>query len=77
MMLPSWKTETPQSWATHVNTAVSVELQDHLATISQEILSNIRLQKIVESFRLYEKERQQPHRHRQKPTHPPQNPLLQ
>src|SRR5438128_2455366 len=41
-----------------VSAAVSVELQDRLATISQEILSNTRLQKIMESFKLYEKERQ-------------------
>jgi len=40
-----------------VSAAVSVELQDRLATISQEILSNTQLQKIMESRGLYESER--------------------
>jgi polysaccharide chain length determinant protein (PEP-CTERM system associated) len=40
-----------------VSATVSAELQDRLATISQRILSNTRLQQIVETFKLYEKER--------------------
>src|SRR5262245_61314935 len=40
-----------------VSPTVNAELQDRLATISQRILSNTRLQKIIQSFRLYEKER--------------------
>src|SRR5712672_2308932 len=40
-----------------VSATVSAELQDRLATISQQILSRTRLQKIIETFNLYEKER--------------------
>lgn len=40
-----------------VNSTVSAELQDRLATISQQILSNTRLQKIIDTFKLYEFER--------------------
>jgi uncharacterized protein involved in exopolysaccharide biosynthesis len=40
-----------------VSPTVSAELQDRLATISQQILSNTRLQKIIEKSKLYEKER--------------------
>src|SRR6266404_5930135 len=40
-----------------VSPTVSAELQDRLATISQRILSNTRLQKIIQSFKLYETER--------------------
>jgi succinoglycan biosynthesis transport protein ExoP len=39
-----------------VSATVSAELQDRLATISQRILSNTRLKKIIQSFKLYEKE---------------------
>src|SRR5215216_4871578 len=38
-----------------VNSTVSTELQDRLATLSQQILSSTRLQKIVDTFHLYEK----------------------
>src|SRR5437868_7077828 len=41
----------------YVSATVSAELQDRLATISQRILSNTRLQKTIETFNLYEKER--------------------
>jgi len=41
-----------------VSATVSMELQDRLATISQQILSSTRLQKIIDNFKLYEKERQ-------------------
>ena len=40
-----------------VSATVNTELQDRLATISQEILSSTRLQKIIDNFKLYEKER--------------------
>jgi len=40
-----------------VSATVSAELQDRLATISQQILSGTRLQKIIDNFKLYEKER--------------------
>ena len=40
-----------------VSATVSAELQDRLATISQRILSSTKLQNIIETFRLYEKER--------------------
>ena len=40
-----------------VSATVNTELQDRLATISQEILSSTRLQKIIDTFKLYEKER--------------------
>ena len=40
-----------------VSATVNAELQDRLATLSQEILSQTRLQKIIETFNLYEKER--------------------
>src|SRR5262245_10724264 len=40
-----------------VSATVSAELQDRLATISQRILSNTRLEKIIQSFKLYEKDR--------------------
>jgi polysaccharide chain length determinant protein (PEP-CTERM system associated) len=36
---------------------VSSELQDRLATLSQQILSSTRLQKIVDTFHLYEKQK--------------------
>src|SRR5258707_1350295 len=39
-----------------VSATVSMELQDRLATLSQTILSGTRLQKIIETFHLYEKE---------------------
>jgi polysaccharide chain length determinant protein (PEP-CTERM system associated) len=39
-----------------VSATVSAELQDRLATISQTILSNTRLKKIIQNFKLYEKE---------------------
>jgi len=42
-----------------VSTTISAELQDRLATISQQILSNTRLLKIIDTFKLYEKERKQ------------------
>jgi polysaccharide chain length determinant protein (PEP-CTERM system associated) len=38
-----------------VNSTVSSELQDRLATLSQQILSSTRLQKIIDTFHLYEK----------------------
>src|SRR5687767_5074856 len=38
-----------------VNSTVSTELQDRLATLSQQILSSTRLQKIIDTFHLYEK----------------------
>ena len=41
-----------------MSATVSAELQDRLATISQQILSSTRLQKIIDNFKLYEKERQ-------------------
>ena len=40
-----------------VNSTVSTELQDRLATLSQQILSNTRLQKIIDTFHLYENQR--------------------
>ena len=40
-----------------VSATVNTELQDRLATISQQILSSTRLQKIIDTFKLYEKER--------------------
>jgi succinoglycan biosynthesis transport protein ExoP len=40
-----------------VSSTVNDELQDRLATISQEILSSTRLQKIIEQFNLYQDER--------------------
>jgi uncharacterized protein involved in exopolysaccharide biosynthesis len=40
-----------------VSATVNAELQDRLATISQQILSNTRLQKIIDKSKLYEKER--------------------
>lgn len=40
-----------------VSATVSAELQDRLATISQQILSKTRLEKIINNFDLYEKER--------------------
>lgn len=40
-----------------VSATVNAELQDRLATISQQILSSTRLQKIIDNFKLYEKER--------------------
>jgi polysaccharide biosynthesis transport protein len=40
-----------------VSSSVSVELQDRIATISQQILSTSRLQKIISSFDLYRNER--------------------
>src|SRR5262249_2191324 len=39
-----------------VSATVNAELQDRLATISQQILSSTRLQKIIDKFKLYEKE---------------------
>jgi polysaccharide chain length determinant protein (PEP-CTERM system associated) len=39
-----------------VAATVSAELQDRIATISQRILSNTRLKKIIQTFKLYEKE---------------------
>src|ERR1700688_1844880 len=40
-----------------VSSTVNAELQDRLATISQEILSQTRLQKIIQTLNLYENER--------------------
>ncbi len=40
-----------------VSATVNTELQDRLATISQQILSGTRLQKIIDTHKLYEKER--------------------
>ena len=40
-----------------VSATVNAELQDRLATLSQEILSQTRLQKIIQTLNLYEKER--------------------
>lgn len=40
-----------------VSATVNTELQDRLATISQEILSSTRLQKIIDTYKLYEHER--------------------
>ena len=40
-----------------VSSTVNAELQDRLATISQEILSATRLQSVIDSFNLYEEER--------------------
>lgn len=40
----------------YVNSAVSTDLQDRLASISQQILSNTRLQKIIDDFQLYRRE---------------------
>src|SRR5579863_9199132 len=42
-----------------VSATVNTELQDRLATISQEILSSTRLQKIIDTYKLYEQERKQ------------------
>jgi succinoglycan biosynthesis transport protein ExoP len=41
----------------YVSSTVNTELQDRLATISQEILSTTPLQKIIDTFGLYQKER--------------------
>jgi polysaccharide biosynthesis transport protein len=41
----------------YVSSTVSTELQDRLATISQEILSATRLQKVIDKFGLYRDER--------------------
>src|SRR5437762_13505488 len=38
-----------------VSPTVSAELQDRLATISQRILSNTRLAKVIQTYKLYEK----------------------
>jgi len=40
-----------------VSSTVNAELQDRLATLSQEILSQTRLQKIIQTLNLYENER--------------------
>jgi succinoglycan biosynthesis transport protein ExoP len=40
-----------------VSSTVSTELQDRLATISQQILSTTRLKKVIDDFGLYQKER--------------------
>jgi len=40
-----------------VSATVNTELQDRLATISQQILSSTRLQEIIDNFKLYENER--------------------
>ena len=40
-----------------VSATVNAELQDRLATLSQQILSQTRLQKIIQALNLYEKER--------------------
>lgn len=40
-----------------VSSTVNTELQDRLATISQEILSSTRLQKIIDRYKLYENDR--------------------
>lgn len=42
----------------YVSSAVSTDVQDRLATISQQILSNTRLQKIIDDFHLYRSERE-------------------
>ncbi len=41
----------------YVTSTVGTEVQDRLATISQQILSATRLQKVIQDFNLYEKER--------------------
>ena len=41
----------------YVSSAVSTDVQDRLASISQQILSNTRLQKIIDDFQLYRRER--------------------
>jgi len=41
----------------YVTATVNAELQDRLATISQQILSSTRLQKIIETFGLYKQQR--------------------
>ncbi len=41
----------------YVGSAVSTDVQDRLASISQQILSNTRLQKIIDDFQLYRTER--------------------
>jgi polysaccharide chain length determinant protein (PEP-CTERM system associated) len=41
----------------YVSSTVNDELQDRLATISQQILSSTRLQRIIDSFSLYREER--------------------
>src|SRR5258708_3278341 len=41
----------------YVTSTVNTEVQDRLATISQQILSTTRLLKIVDDFGLYKKER--------------------
>lgn len=41
----------------YVSSTVSTELQDRLATISQEILSTTRLKKVIDNFGLYREER--------------------
>ena len=38
-------------------TTVSADTEDRLATISQEILSNTRLKKIIDDYNLYPEER--------------------
>jgi len=40
-----------------VSSTVSTDLQDRIATISQQILSNTRLKKVIEDFDLYRDER--------------------
>jgi succinoglycan biosynthesis transport protein ExoP len=42
----------------YVGSAVNTEVQDRLATISQQILSTTRLQAIVDQFHLYQREKQ-------------------
>src|SRR4051794_35109709 len=41
----------------YVASTVQADIQDRLATISQQMLSGTRLQKIIDDFNLYEKER--------------------
>ena len=41
-----------------VTSTVEVALQDHLATLSQQILSSTQLEKVIEKFNLYPKQRQ-------------------
>lgn len=41
----------------YVSATVSMELQDRLATLSQGILSSTRLQKVIDTFHLYDNER--------------------
>ena len=43
--------------ANYVATIVNTDIQDRLATISQQILSTPRLQKIIDDFNLYKKQR--------------------